>query len=137
MVTELVIGCRIEGGRLKIRNLRKFESELSRMRDGEGVLRIEPAKATRSLNANAWYWGVIVHELSEHTGYTPDEMHEFLKAKFIPKRLSVQNGNGVIVDELVIGGTTREMSKSDFSEYCESIRRWAAEDLGLNIPDPS
>ncbi len=93
-------------------------------------------KATRSHNQNAWYWCCIVEALSDHTGYTPDEMHDFLKAKFIPKRLAVQDGNGVIKEELVVGGSTVKLNKGEFVEYCESIRRWAAMELDVNIPDP-
>ena len=93
-------------------------------------------RATRSLQANAYYWGVIVDLLSEHTGYTPDEMHEFLKAKFVPKKLAVQDGNGVIVDELVIGGSTAKMNVNQFYEYCAGIKEWAAMELDVFIPDP-
>lgn len=93
-------------------------------------------RATRSLQANAYYWGVVVHELSEHTGYSPDEMHDFLKAKFIPKRLAVVKGNGLICEERVIGGSTAKMNTNEFYEYCASIKQWAAETLDVVIPDP-
>lgn len=93
-------------------------------------------RATRSLQANAYYWGVIVDVLSEYTGYTPDEMHEFLKAKFIPKKVAVQDGNGEIQDEIVIGGSTAKMNTNQFYEYCSGIKRWAAETLDCVIPDP-
>jgi len=97
---------------------------------------IEKRRATRSLNQNAWYWGCIVEAISEHTGYTPDEVHDLLKQKFIPKKLAIQDGNGEIKDELVIGGTTTKLNKVQFGEYCEAIRRWAAMDLDIVIPDP-
>lgn len=128
---------RVEGFVLKLRNRKAFDAALQKLEGKEVIVGISRARANRSLNQNAWYWGVIVELLSEHTGYTPDEMHEALKAKFIPKRLAIQDGNGVIKDDLVIGGSTTGMNKSEFGEYCESIRRWAAEDLGLDIPDPS
>ena len=66
----------------------------------------------------------------------PDEIHEVLKAKFIPKRLAIADGNGEIRDELVIGGSSAKLNKLEFGEFCESARRWAAEDLGVVIPDP-
>jgi hypothetical protein len=75
--------------------------------------------------------------LAEHTGYTPDEIHEILKAKFIPKRLAITNGNGEICGEFVLGGSTTKLDTLDFSEYCERIREWAAESLDIVIPDPS
>ncbi len=99
--------------------------------------RLENAvRVTRTVQSNRWYWGVIVQAIADHTGYTPDELHDVLKMKFIPKRLAICDGNGVIQDEFVVGGSTRAMSTIEFSEYCEAIRRWAAEDLDLSIPDP-
>jgi hypothetical protein len=38
---------------------------------------------------------------------------------------------------LTIPGTTRRMKKDEFSDYCERIKRWAAQDLNVYIPDPN
>lgn len=127
----------IQGGRLFIRNRRDFDRQLAQMREGSEVeIEVTRRRATRSIPQNAFYWGVLVHILSDYTGFAPDEMHELLKAKFIPKRLSVCDGNGEIKDEFVLGGSTRKMNKLEFGEYMESIRQWAAETLDVVIPDP-
>lgn len=135
---ELVVAsATVKGGRLLIRNRRAFDASVSELRDGwEVEIAVKRLRATRSLEQNAYYWGVVVQLLSEHTGYTPDEIHDVLKAKFIPKRLAVCDGNGEIKDEIVLGGSTRAMNKLEFGEYVESIRLWAAEDLDVVIPDP-
>lgn len=135
MTGEYVTTGVIEGGKLELRNRRELQHALRAMRDGEVLVRIERLRATRSQRQNAWYWGVIVQQLAEHTGYTPDEMHEILKAKFIPKRFAVADGNGEVRGEFVIGGTTTSLNTVEFGEYCEAIRDWAAE-LGIVIPDP-
>jgi hypothetical protein len=126
----------IRSGRLEIRRRRDMQSALKRMRDGEVFISIIPKRAARSQQQNRWYWGVVVELLSDHTGYTPDEIHEVLKAKFLPKRLSVSDGNGEIKGEFVIGGTTARLDKVAFGEFCESVRQWAADELGVVIPDP-
>lgn len=126
----------IQHGKLKVRNWASLQSVIAGLRDGEVELRIDRKHATRSLNQNAWYWGCIVQLVSEHTGYSPDEIHEIYKAKFLPKRLAVLNGNGDIRGEFVIGGTTTRLNTLEFGEYCESIRQWAAEELDVVIPDP-
>lgn len=128
-------GC-VRAGRLEIRNRKHFAAALKRMRDGEVLVTVSRKRATRSTQANRYYWGVVVELLSEHTGYTPDEVHELLKSRFIPKKLAVVDGNGEVKGEFVIGGTTTSMNKLEFGEFCESIRRWAAEELGVVIPDP-
>lgn len=136
MTGEYVTTGVIEGGKLEIRNRAGLSQALRGMKDGEVLIRIERLRATRSMPQNKWYWGVIVQMLADHTGYTPDEMHEVLKAKFIPKRFAVCDGNGEVRDELVIGGSSAVLNTVEFGEYCEAIRQWAAADLGLDIPDP-
>jgi hypothetical protein len=133
---ECISAGTVEKGKLLLRNRRAFDKALRSMKDGEVLVRVERVHATRSKSQNAWYWGVIVELISEHTGYTPDEVHELLKAKFIPKKLAVAKDNGEIVGEFVIGGSTRKLNKLTFGEYCEAIRRWAAQDLDIVIPDP-
>jgi hypothetical protein len=135
-VSEVVTTGFVRKGRLEIRNRKRFTGELSRMRDGEVLVMITKKHATRSAQANRYYWGVVVELLAQHTGYTPEEIHEILKARFIPKKLSVANGNGEIKGEFVIGGTTTSMNKLEFGEYITSIRQWAAEELDVVIPDP-
>lgn len=125
----------VDDSGLHLRNKDKWLSGVRSLR-GEIEIVARRKRATRSDQQNRWYWGVIVESISEHTGYTPDEVHEFLKAKFIPKRLAMADGNGEIKDELVIGGTTTRFNKLEFGEYCESIRQWAATELDINIPDP-
>lgn len=137
-VVDLVVAtAQAKDGRLFIRNRRAFDLGISKLPDTwELEVTVKRLRATRSLLQNAYYWGVVVQMLSEHTGYTPEEIHDFLKMKFIPKRLAVCDGNGVIADEFVLGGSTREMNTLDFGEYMEAVRQWAAEALDVVIPDP-
>ena len=128
-------GC-VTKGRLKLRNTERVSRELKAWRDTEVSITIEKKRATRSLAQNALYWGVYVELLSEHTGYIPDEIHALLKAKFIPKKLAVCDGNGEVRDEFVIGGSTRKLNKLEFGEFLRAIQIWAAEELGVVIPDP-
>lgn len=137
-VCDLVVAsASVQGGKLFIRNRRHFDQQIAQMKEGwEVEVAVKRRRATRSQQQNAYYWGVVVELISEHTGYSPDEVHDLLKALFIPKRLAVQDGNGEIHGEIVIGGSTRQMNKVEFGEYMETIRRWAAETLDVVIPDP-
>jgi hypothetical protein len=127
----------IENGRLFIRNRREFDDQIRQLREGcEVEIEVTRRRASRSMQQNRYYWGVVIQMLSEYTGFVPDEMHDVLKAKFIPKKLALCDGNGEVQDEFVLGGSTRKMNKNEFGEYVESIRRWAAETLDLVIPDP-
>ena len=137
-VSDLVVAsAQVKGGKLLIRNRRAFDEQIALLREGwELEVLVKRQRATRSQQANRYYWGVVVEMLHEHTGYTPEEVHELLKMRFIPKRLAVCNGNGVVQDEFVLGGSTREMDTEEFGAYVEEICQWAAQDLDLIIPDP-
>lgn len=92
----------------------------------------------RSNPQNRYYWGVLIEEVRiefERRGdrYTPEEIHEGLKAKFNPK---------VTVDEetaeaiFITGETTTEMNKEEFSSYIDRIIEWASKSLNIVIPLP-
>ena len=96
---------------------------------------VRAVSVTRSQQANRYWWGVCVRAVSEHTGYTPEEVHDLAKQMFIPKRVAVQNGNGEIRGEFVIGGSTRVLDSQAFTEFVERFKQWAATDLDCYIPD--
>jgi hypothetical protein len=104
--------------------------------DGPVTVTVERETATRSVQANAYYWGVAVKALAEHTGYTPDEMHEVLKVKFLPKDVALKKANGRVLAEFVIGGSTTGLNTVEFYDYVEQIRQWAFEALDVDIPPP-
>jgi len=135
---EVTAICRIRNRRVFIEDRRRFDDAVSRMDDRwDYEIAVRRLYANRSQQANRFYWGVVVELLSEYTGFTPDEMHEWLKMKFIPKQLAVCDGNGEVEGEFVIGGSTRKMSTAQFADYIETIREWAASKLGVVIPDPN
>lgn len=85
-------------------------------------------KKMRSLQQNAYYWGVVIDILANETGYTKDEMHEALKVKF----LQYENVPG-----LPTMRSSTDLSTVEFETYMEMIRRWASQDLGIVIPEPN
>lgn len=135
-LAEYVTNATVSGGKLRVRNRRAFDLALAAMADGaEVMVHIERVRATRSPAQNAWYWGVIVKAISDETGYDPDEVHELLKEKFLPRTLALPDRGGV-ASEFTIGGSTAKLNKVEFGEFCERVRRWAAESLAIDIPDP-
>jgi hypothetical protein len=136
MKYEFVTTGQVKNGVVKMRNRAQLDAYMKRWPDCEITIRFEKAHATRSLAANAYYFGVCLELLSEHTGYTVEELHEWAKAKFLPKELAICNGNGEVVDDLVIGGTTTSLNKNEFYEYVERVRTFAFDRLDLDIPPP-
>lgn len=126
-----VFSGRITGGKLHVRGWRPLD-----WRDCEVTITVEKKHAIRSLEANRYYFGVCLRLLSDHTGYTVDELHEWAKARFLPKHVAILDDNGTVVDDLVIGGTTTRLNRVQFYEFVEALRQFAAEKLDISIPDP-
>lgn len=82
----------------------------------------------RSLNQNAYYWGVVIDILGNHLGYEAEEMHEALKFKFL--RIHKVEGLETV-------RSTTDLSTAEFEEYLEKIRRWAAMELNCYTPLPN
>ncbi|MCX6553148.1 MAG: recombination protein NinB [Acidobacteria bacterium] len=124
------------GGRLQFDNRAAFASYVSTLAGKRVVLSVTAEKRHRSLRQNAYWWGVCVHLVSEHTGYEPEEVHDLAKKMFIPKRVTVRGKNGRLRGRFTIGGSTTKLKSDEMTEFIERFRRWAAQDLGVVIPDP-
>jgi hypothetical protein len=120
----------IKGHRLTIRQ------DAWPLSDGEVIVTVRKVSATRSIQQNRWYWGKVVGLVAQHTGLTADEVHEIYKAKFLPRVVEIIDSRGDIAAEFVVGGSTRQLDKIEFAEYCEAIREWAATVPKVTIPDP-
>jgi len=81
-------------------------------------------KENRTLAANRYYWGVVLKVLQEYTGIDTEDMHEVLKSKFNPKKVSVGTE-----DEIEIGASTKGLDTEEFIRYIEKVRIWATEAL--------
>lgn len=83
----------------------------------------------RSMPQNKYYWGVVIPYICEETGMDKDQVHYALREKFLSKR--------DINTSLLIVKSTTELTIEQFRWYIDSIQRWAAEFLHINIPDPN
>ena len=93
----------------------------------------------RSLPQNAYYWAVVVPMVLDGlrgAGWgeikPPEDDHDILKYRFLTTRM--RNQDGVVLERIK---STSELSKSEFNEYLEQIAQWAAEWLGIAIPEPN
>lgn len=93
-------------------------------------------KKQRSTNQNRYYFGIIVDLLSEHTGFTRDEMHEILKSKFLRRTMWIPKKTG-IMEMSVISYSTKELTTVQFEKYLSEIREWSSMELGVSIPEPN
>lgn len=91
---------------------------------GSVTITIKKTKRSRSLRQNAYYW-LILTLLGKELGYTPEEMHDTFKAKFLYK---LDHG-------LKIPQSTTSLDIVEFIEYLEKIIAIAIE-LNITLPRP-
>ena len=105
----------------------KYQSYLETLEGKWVEVKVQKERSQRSLNQNAYYWGVVIELLANTTGYTPDEMHEVCRYQFL---------KSVNRDGLEYVQSTATLSTVDFEHYLENIKQWAAM-LNIIIPDPN
>lgn len=111
------------------------------------VVRIEPEEKKRTLRQNKYLWGVVYKTIVDNDpGYfvndavdslrktarlsTAEVVHEFCKARFLPSA----DLPGL---QITVAPSTAKLPRKEFQEYVESIRRWAADELQVFIPEPT
>lgn len=93
------------------------------------VLDVNREKSKRSLDQNAYLWGVVYKVIADHTGYSETEVHEVFKRMFLPPRFIKWKGR-----EIKLPNTTTELNKAEFGEYITRIQAEVA-DMGITIPN--
>lgn len=123
-------------------NYGKIKSELLKYEGGYVEITISPVKKERSLSQNSYYWGVVLPMITEEISGKEqgmiDEMivrqiHEEMKIRF----LSYEVESKIDKSKLTFTKTTKELSTSEFENYLEQVRRFARNELGINIPLPN
>lgn len=111
--------------RLRFAHGKWYRTQMLKWKDGDGVfVHVTDAKPTRSAAQNAYWWAYMT-EIAHRTGHAPEEIHEWAKDKYLPKRISTVFGK-----ETVIGGSTARLNVTEFSALIESVER----DTGITMP---
>jgi hypothetical protein len=136
-VSDLVIGTgHVRKGKLFINHRGHFDRQIAQLDERWQLeIAVSRLRATRSVEANRFYFGVVIAAISEQTGYHPDETHDLMKMLHLPKELAICDGNGEVKGQYVMGGSTRNLNTAEFSAYVSRVQQWAAETLDVVIPD--
>jgi hypothetical protein len=131
----------VKNGTLHIKDRKQFEQDVKVFEGKIVMIEISRYVKHRSQNQNKYYWSTIVpyvrHGFIEigEIGVTNDEIHTFLKDRFL------DNGKEVVIpttgETIKLGKTTTSLSTVDFMTYVAQIQKFAAEMLGVVIPDPT
>jgi hypothetical protein len=125
-------------GRMSLYNRNGFVTEVGKhFKDCEVTVTVEKRQTERTVQQNRYYWGVIIpliRNALRDAGYraTKDTAHRVIKHLFVQEEL-VNEQTGELI---TFTGATSALSKEEFMVLIERIHQWAAEEFGLNIPDP-
>lgn len=88
-------------------------------------------KPNRSNRANRYYW-LCLTTISDHTGYTPNQIHEYFKKMFLEKNLIEVFGE--YINDLP---STATLNSSEFSNYMQQIIVYSHTEIEVILPDPA
>lgn len=128
-----------QGGKIPTAALHQLIDAVSRAADKGMVLCLKYATKRRTTPQNAYYFGVVVRDITkafQEAGNDMDEqdVHEYLKDE-VGKltRYAVLPGSGEIV---TIKGSTRRLTTIEFEQYLEKVRAWAAaQGIVISLPN--
>ena len=123
---------RVAKGQLVLSDPTAWRAAVARQEGRDVWVTVVRQQHARTMQANRYYWGVVVETIAAYIGETREDTHALLKAKFLPQR-SIETLEGKILDG--VPATTRNLSVEGFSEYVERVKVWAAQFLGLAIPE--
>jgi hypothetical protein len=121
---------------INIHALKVLEFLEAAAQPGDNWLVILAAKEIRSANANAYLWGHIYPIISDATGYTKEEIHNYCKANFLGfEKISYHNFAMNTVQEISVLRSSAKLSPTRFSEFIRNIKSDFSEKLNLTFDD--
>lgn len=122
-------------GRIKVvfESLKFYKWQINKsFKDGDVLtVSVENKKSQRSKSQNNYWWGVCYPIMAEETGHTSEEIHEIMKAMFLPKKFVAVKGI-----EFEITKSTTKLSIGEGVEFTNKIRNFSAQELKAHIPTP-
>ena len=112
---------KIQNGAIKVQ--RFFKDQIVKLEGKE--VEIRELDNDRTSQQNRYMWGVVYKLISDHTGFTPEEVHEVYKKKFL-----TYEKKGFKFTK-----STTDLKVKEFGEYLDKVINHAQGELGLIIPE--
>lgn len=129
-----------DSGKLKIVHRKAFDDDMANLAGKRLKITVSVLRKSKSNKQNAYYWGCVINFVLQGLaaqGYdrsmiNKDVVHEYLCNKFLKFEVASQDTGEVLE-------FTREyhtLTTTQHMDYVAEIQIWAAEFLGIVIPDP-
>ena len=123
-----------EQGKLTLERPLQFQGHLRGLAGKRVEVVVRKPKSQRSLEQNAWIWGIAYPILGETLGYDKDELDE-LHYALVAKCFGVHMNEKMGVT--VPNKRSSKLTTVEFSEYMEWLVRFAAKEFDCQIPLPN
>ena len=87
---------------------------------------------SRFTRQNSYMWSVVYQAIADYTGHSTEEVHEFCKQMFLPRKF-VQIGKR----EREVTKSTTDLGTVEMEEYLMRVRVFANQELGIIVPLPN
>lgn len=118
---------KVKNNKVIFNDVQQFNDSLISLEGKDVEVIVRTWKKERSNDQNRYYWGVIIKLLSNHFGYTPEEMHNALKMLFLKDESR----------KIPTLRNTSDLTTVEFENYLAEIKQWAAAFQTIYIPDPN
>lgn len=129
---------KIKNGKFIFRDPVRFHKDLMRHEGKDVVVYMGEDKNRRSISQNNYYWGVVIATIMDSingpkrwTKEEADKVHEAMKIKFLSDKI-VMPKTGEILPTVQ---STSTMNTSEFHDFVEAVKGYAAAELGIYVPD--
>ena len=95
------------------------------------IITVSKQKRQRSIQANRYYWGVVLKIIGDELGYFPEDTHKIFATMFLKEVFKVGD------QSIESYKSTTKLSTVQFEEYLSNIRMFASSELGILIPLPN
>lgn len=143
--TTLTYQGNVSGGAITLP--KRLRQEVVSVFDGKQIeVTFRRRRKRRSNEQNKYYWGVVIPEImrgmidlgnealqmgnSEHV----ELVHEYLKHTLLDNGEEISGADGVMFK---LPPSTSKCTTTEFLDYVERIRIWAADNLNISIPEPN
>lgn len=129
-----------DAGHFALDRKAEFLAYVHQFKGQELALSVHPKSISRSLRANAYYWGVVLAMAEQESGQSANDIHCYWCELFLPdekKRLAFFNRlTGERLQVIVDGRRTSKLTGTAFYDFVENCRLWCQEYLNVTTPDP-
>ena len=122
----------VQGGRVVLDNPVAFAAECRPFEGKRVTLSLAPFRKPKSDRQNRYYRGVVVQRFAEYWGLSNEQAHRALSFEHL-KVIPEKAGQPTYIRSTSLA----EWDTAEWEDYMVFLRRWGAEEFGLNIEAPN